>query len=155
MTEKTNPTSHSCARQAGRKGTEFSERGQSLVEFGFASIVILLAMFGAVDLGMAYLNQIALRAAAREGAIYGSIAPDDAAEIRAHVKAASDNPIDLSALPDDQIAVELIGEACAGNSIRVGVQSDYVLVTPFFFGRTIRLGAEATNTILLPKCQGG
>jgi hypothetical protein len=155
MTGKTKPTSDDYGPVAGYSGRGFPERGQSLVEFGFAAIVILLAMFGAIDLGLTYLEQITLRAAAREGAIYGSIAPDDVSGIRAHVRAASENPVDLSALTDDEIIVEVIGEACEGNSIRVEVKSDHVLITPFFFGKAIRLSAEATNTILMPICQGG
>lgn len=144
---------HSHREGGGWIGVGSPQEGQSLVEFSFAAVVLILLIFGAVDLGLAYINQISLRGAAREGAIYGSIAPTDEAGIRARVKEASDNPIDLGALPDEAITIEVISEACAGNLIRVRVESQFRFITPFLYNRTIRLRSEATNSILTPACQ--
>jgi hypothetical protein len=135
------------------EGGVLPKKGQNLVEFGFAAVILILLVFGAVDLGLAYINQISLRAAVREGAIYGSLAPNDQVGIRNHVRGASDDPVDLGTLSDDQIVVEIIGEACAGNLIRVRVETEYRFITPFLFDRTIQLRAEAVHTILTPACR--
>ncbi len=51
------------------------ERAQSLVELAISLTVILLLLSGAVSFGMALFSYVAIRDAAGEGALYGSIRP--------------------------------------------------------------------------------
>ncbi|HKW72081.1 MAG TPA: TadE family protein [Candidatus Dormibacteraeota bacterium] len=44
------------------------ERGQSTVEFGVAAVVLILLVFGLIDLGRAFYFAVALAGATREGA---------------------------------------------------------------------------------------
>ncbi|HEX2697732.1 MAG TPA: TadE family protein [Anaerolineales bacterium] len=52
------------------------QRGQSLVEMSISLLVILMLLVGAVDFGMAFFSFSAIRDAAQEGALYGSINGD-------------------------------------------------------------------------------
>jgi Flp pilus assembly protein TadG len=57
------------------ESTHRSERGQSLVELAISLTVMLLLLSGAVSFGMALFSYVAIRDAAGEGALYGSIKP--------------------------------------------------------------------------------
>ncbi len=117
------------------------ERGQSLVELAISLTVMLLLLSGAVTFGMALFSYVAVRDAAGEGALYGSIQPyhDDngngkydtgesvnSAAICARVKAASNKPIDMSGFGctsdgnlhpnQNNIDVIAIGSACEGTT---------------------------------------
>lgn len=48
------------------------ERGQSSVEFGAAAIVLILILFGIIDLGRAFYFAVGLEGAVREGARHAS-----------------------------------------------------------------------------------
>jgi hypothetical protein len=87
------------------------ERGQSLVELAISLTVMLLLLSGAVTFGMALFSYVAVRDAAGEGALYGSIKPYldnnangkydsgepvNGADICARVKAASNRPINMT-----------------------------------------------------------
>lgn len=48
------------------------ERGQVIVEFALASTILFFLLAAAVDLGLIYFSMQALRAAAQEGATFGS-----------------------------------------------------------------------------------
>jgi hypothetical protein len=149
-----------------------SERGQSLVELALSLGVILMLLSGAINFGMALFSYVAIRDAAQEGAMYGSLYPctgtgcalDNAAEIRNHVRSASTHPVDLASFPDSQIDVEYTtsGKMCEGitsgavHGIKVTVKYDQPIVMPFagifFGGQTIPLTASVTDTILTPSC---
>jgi len=51
------------------------EKGQSLVELALTLLIILTLLAGAVDLGSAFFSYVAIRDAAQEGALFGSIKP--------------------------------------------------------------------------------
>ena len=72
------------------------ERGQSLVELAISLTFIFLLLSGAVTFGMAYFSFLSLNDAAQEGALYGSLKPDDQIGIRNRVRAMSTSPVDLS-----------------------------------------------------------
>ena len=55
-------------------------QGQGLVEFALVLPVLLVVVFGVFDLGRAYFTTIILTGAAREGARYLSVYPDDVPE---------------------------------------------------------------------------
>jgi Flp pilus assembly protein TadG len=164
------------------RAREGHERGQSLVELSLTLTVLLVLVAGAVSFGMAYFSYVAIRDAAQEGALYGSLnpcidnsptdglcevgEPVNLAGIRQRVRASSTSPVNLSnpaVVPDGYItAVATTGVACEGitagtpNGIKVTVQYDYHVITPFMGavigGQTIHLTASVTDTILEPRC---
>ena len=155
-----------------------SEKGQSLVELAVSFMLIMFILAGAVDFGRAYFALIALRDAAQEGVIYGSIHPTDVVDIERRVKQSSSNPIDFSSFPSSDIAVTwsidgtLYTEGaapanpCAGfydaggkiesNSVDVRVSYDFEFTMPMisalFPGGTLELSAHDQHTILAPQC---
>jgi hypothetical protein len=143
------------------KNTSFAkhrrrERGQSLVELALSLTVILLLLSGAVDFSIAYFSFSAMQDAAQEGALYGSINPDDEDGIINRVRGASTNPVDLADEDLVDVVVSLPGDACEGNEVRVNVVYDYPISMPFIGAiigsQQIRLNASVTDTILQPVC---
>ena len=51
------------------------DRGQDVVEFGFALPLLALLLFGIIESGLIYLSFNTITNAAREGAHYGAISP--------------------------------------------------------------------------------
>ena len=93
------------------KSSSRGERGQSLVELAISLTVMLLLLSGAVSFGMALFSYVAVRDAAGEGALYGSIRPYNDVDLSgtytagdtlndlaicARVKAASDRPVNMT-----------------------------------------------------------
>lgn len=132
-----------------------AQRGQSLVELGLTMVLILTLLAGAVDLGSAFFDYIALKDAAQEGALYGSINPTDTSGIIARVRQSSTKPLDLTD-PSVTVNVPPPSQPCAGGAITVTVSYTYHLTMPFIGGilgtQTIPLSAQVTDTILTPKC---
>ncbi len=157
------------------------QQGQSLVELAISLTVLLLLLSGAVTFGMALFSYVAMRDAAQEGALYGSIEPcvrqpDNSCLITgpinqnaivARVRSSSTSPIDFSnttIIPDSYITVGTTGYPCEGNdpttgvpnAIRVSIQYDYPIFMPFVGAivgeQTIHLTATVTDTILTPSC---
>ena len=137
-------------------------RGQSLVELAISLTVILLLLLGAVDFGIALFQYVAIRDAAAEGAIYGSFQPTqvDGMKFRA-IESASD----VTPLTASNVNVVINGLNCQGSdsstppkpySVTVTITFDHALIFPMvstMIGtNTIKLRADATNTILTPKC---
>jgi Flp pilus assembly protein TadG len=133
-----------------------SERGQSLVELAMSLTVILLLLAGAVDFSIAYFSFSAMQDAAQEGALYGSINPEDEDGIISRVRSASTNPVDLADEALVDVVVTLPGDACEGNEVRVNVIYDYPVSMPFIGAiigsQQITLNASVTDTILQPLC---
>lgn len=137
------------------------ERGQSLVELAMSLTIILFLLAGAVDFSIAYFTFSAMHDAAQEGAVYGSIRPDDEDGIKDRVRNASTNPIDLSDTGLVDVQVKLSGDsctdihcACEGNDVTVDVIYDYPISMPFIGSiigtQKITLNASVTDTILKP-----
>ena len=135
-----------------------SERGQSLVELAMSLTVIMLLLAGAVDFSIAYFSFSAMQDAAQEGALYGSINPDDEDGIISRVRSASTNPVDLADESLVDVVVTLPGDACEGNEVQVNVIYDYPISMPFIGtiigSQKITLNASVTDTILQPVCSG-
>jgi len=131
-----------------------AEKGQSLVELALSLLIILTLLAGAVDLGSAFFSYVAIRDAAQEGALYGSIFPTGAIESR--VRSASSTPVDLSDISKVTVSVTTSTTPCAGGSITVSVTYNYPLTMPLIGAiigsPTIRLTASVTDTILSPSC---
>jgi hypothetical protein len=94
---------HTSPRKAGRP----SERGQSLVELAVSVVFMVTLLAGIIDLGMAFINFIAMRDAAQEGAVYGSVNPTECAKIEAHARESA-----ATLLTDVQVEVLVGGAAC-------------------------------------------
>jgi len=133
-------------------------KGQSLVEFAISLTVIMILLAGAVEFGIALFQYVQLRDAAQEGALYGSLNPDDEAGIYARVKAASDRPIDLRNDGNVDISRTIIETtvdtyACEGEGIEVRITYPHQISMPFvstFIGsNTITINASVTDTILI------
>ncbi|KAF0108803.1 MAG: TadE family protein [Anaerolineaceae bacterium] len=150
-----------------------AQSGQSLVEFALALTLMLTLVAGAVDLGSAFFAYIALRDAAQEGALYGSIAavvedpngtmgvydagePLNTAAIINRVRQSSDQPVDLTDVTNVTVAVSATNPPCAGGGITVTVAYNYQITMPFIGAiigsQTIPVRASVTNTILKPAC---
>jgi hypothetical protein len=143
------------------------QRGQSLVELAVMLVILILLIAGIVDLGRAFFAYIALRDAAQEGAVYGSICPTDTSAIINRVRSSSSNPVDLMDSAHVQVQCFFVvggsETACgnnpiAGNGIKVKVSYNNFPVTMPFMGtilgtQTLTLRAEVEDTILRATCQ--
>lgn len=137
-----------------------SERGQSLVELAISITILVFLLAGAVEFGMIFFQFVQLRDAAQEGALYGSLQPNDFPGIEARVRGASSSPIDLSDTSIVTVTPTLIGtgDACEtpGNAIQVEVSFTHRIFMPFIpslIGRSdVPLVASVTDTILQPAC---
>ena len=140
-----------------------TQSGQSLVEFAISLTVILYLLVGAIEFGIALFQYIQLRDAAQEGALYGSLHPEDTAGIIAHVQAASSSPIDLQNDPEVTITPTILDTDtsgnianCEGDGIEVAITYPHHVFLPFvssFIGsNTIPINVRVTDTVLLPLC---
>jgi hypothetical protein len=146
------------------------ERGQSLVELAMSLTIVAFLLSGAVDLGRAYFVYIALRDAAQEGAVYGSLAPSDIDPgIYSRIRESSTGPIDFSSDPNLVWPPTIVYEgtaACSGfyldgttvkaNAITVSIEYNFpitmALIQTLVPGNSITLTASSTYTILFPPC---
>ena len=145
-----------------KKQTAFhpsSERGQSLIEFAISLTFMLILLAGAVDFGIGLFHYVAMRDAAQEGALFGSMNPDNTTGIQERVANASGDTgliRDLYDSGDMTVQITYSGAHCSGNGITVTVIYDYPLSMPFigaFIGSDhIALRATVTDTILSPGC---
>ena len=140
------------------------QQGQSLVEFAMSLTVLLTLLVGAFDFGMAFLDYVALREAAQEGAVFGTVEPTDITKIVDRVKDSSDRPVDFSTFSysadcsntEDGICVTIDPDPCSGSQITVRVNYRYQITMPLIGGiigtDTIPLHATVSNVILKPLC---
>jgi Flp pilus assembly protein TadG len=136
------------------------QRGQSLVELAISLMVILMLLLGAFDFGTALFAYISMRDAAQEGAIYGSVEPEDQTGIRNRVVEAANDLIIID--PDDDIDIDVGGDTCEGstggdpNTITITIEHQHPVSTPLvgamIGSQEITLRARVTNTILMPEC---
>jgi Flp pilus assembly protein TadG len=137
-------------------------RGQSMVEFALSLTFMLILLAGAIYFGIGLFHHIAMRDAAQEGALFGSMNPTNTAGIQTRVADASGPGLirDLYDAGELTVTVTYSGAICEGNGITVTVQHDYSLdwlpigslLEPFIGANFIRLRAAATDTILTPPC---
>ncbi len=109
------------------------EVGQSLVEFAVSVALLILVFLGAFDLGRAFNTYIIVTNAAREGAYFGAMHPEQAAGVcaRAVAEAAgsgisltcADVAISTSGLKGDPITVSVIHDFRLFSGVVPGVQT--------------------------------
>jgi Flp pilus assembly protein TadG len=148
---------------SGEKHPSKSERGQSLVEFAFGAVVLLILLSVIVDGARALFTYLSMRDAAQEGALYASYMPTDSAGIINRVRSTSDLMNGMGAAITITITPTVSGKFCMGttssNPHGITVQIDYPafpLAMPFvgtFIGaQSVPISALVTDTILTPKC---
>ncbi len=134
--------------------THKNQKGQSLVELGLTLMVLLLLLSGTVDFGLGFFSYVAIRDAAQEGALYGSINPTG--DIATRVRNSSAAPVNLLDPATVHILVTPpLAPVCAGKPLKVSITYDYPVSTALInlvTGATIHIRASATSTILTPAC---
>ena len=125
-----------------------NQKGQSLVELGISLMLILWLLAAAVDFGMGFFSFVAIRDAAQEGALYGSIC-QNTSNIVSRVHSSSTRPVNLTTVT---VAVATPSGTSRGKPLTVTVRYNYPVSTPlistFIGGATIPLTATATSTII-------
>jgi len=153
------------------KPIQKKQSGQSLVELAISLMIILMLLLGAVEISLALFQYVTIRDAAQEGAVYGSIKPEDEAGIQFRAAAAASDVLNIDPTAvevkiNDKSVTDAIAsnEACEGipsggtapNSLTVTIIFDhhiaFPLVEPMIGTDTTRLTATVTNTILRPIC---
>ena len=143
------------------------ERGQSLVEFAFSAVFLLILLTGLVDVSRALFTYMAMRDAAQEGALFGSTDPENLTQIRARVKNSSDLVRGLS-VPDGDITVTYKSpygqtfttsdrDPCMGDNLIVRMTLPNFQLTMPFLGtlvgsQTVPITVTVTDTVLRPRC---
>ena len=105
-----------------RRNQVRKERGQSLTEFALILPVLLLLVMAILDFGRAVYAYSVVANAAREGARFGSVSPDDSAGI---VDAATGAAIGLESA---RLVVTVTHPD--STSVRVAVSYGFELITP-------------------------
>jgi Flp pilus assembly protein TadG len=138
------------------------ESGQSLVELAFTVLLLLIMVAGIVDLGRLAFYYIAMRDAAQEGAVYGSINPTYCEQIVNRVASTlvDADTVEISVFMNgvECASASASSDACTGKEIRVEVEdTDFPITMPFLGsfvgGQTVRLNARISGTIIRPGCQ--
>ena len=132
-----------------------SERGQSLTELAVSFVLLIIILAVMVDLGRVFFSFISLREAAEEGALYGSLNPEDNEGIIDRVRSSSTTPVDLA--DNSLVAVNVTSTGvCAGETLTVTVTYTYQLTMPFVSEvlgtQQFPLTVDAKSTILRPEC---
>lgn len=145
-----------------------NERGQSLVELAISLVILLYLVSGATEFGILFFQYVQLRDAAQEGALYGSLHPEDADAIILRTRQSSNKPLDLSDTSAVKVFVSIDGVDSSaagyadvdcegdGHAITVLARYDHRIFMPFMpklvGTEAIRLDATVTDTILSPRC---
>ncbi len=123
-------------RLSGGKTGLFTYQGQGLVELALTMPVILLLLFGIMELGRAFLIYSEVSNAAREGARYAVVHPGDLMGITDHARSKA------ALVPPDQIGV---GVSYDDGSLPVPIP----LATPEYGDRVV-VTATHTLNLLVP-----
>jgi Flp pilus assembly protein TadG len=151
-----------------------SERGQSLVEFAFSLVILLVLVSGVFDGARALFTYLSMRDAAQEGALYASVYPANTNGIIERTCAASNMVADMCSsdanLSDSNgfgVSVEYLpsGQKCMttntgdpANAVRVTVRHRaFPLTMPFIGvfvgGNSVEITASILDTIITPTCE--
>lgn len=120
-----------------------AQEGQSLVELALLLPVLLLIMAGVLDLGRAFHAYITITNAAREGARYASLHPEDTAGVFDRASQEAENSgIDLCG-PGSPCVLDF-PEIAPGEPITVTVEYEFEPITGLIFGgQAFTIGASA------------
>lgn len=157
-------------RDAGCRGRS---RGQSLVEFAFSLVILLILVAGIFDGARALFTYLSMRDAAQEGALFASIEPGDDGNICQRACGGSNLVNDLCDTSNYchssniDISVTYSGDTCMGNdgsgnpnSVRVTIDYPAFQLTMPFIGaaigssdNTVPISASVMDTIIAPPCE--
>lgn len=147
------------------------KKGQSLLEFAITLPLMVMIVFGVLDLGRLYFTHIAMEDGVGEAALYVSINPDcvtaDSGEECSYPDNALDRAKESIKIPfvnidDSNLTVECFvddveincEDASPGDVAKVTMSYDYQFLTPLLRKvnslPTITLESEATTLILVP-----
>ena len=131
---------------------------------GLLLIMLLWLLSGVIDFGIGFFSYVAIRDAAQEGALYGSVVYDAShpsyttsdyvAMIIERVENSSSQPVDLHS-SSVQVQVTPPSTWCSGFPLKVDISYDYPIMMPMVgvvTGSTITLRASATSVLLEPQC---
>lgn len=117
------------------------ERGAVMAEFALILPILLVILFGIVELGIAVNRAQAVEAAAREGARLASISSTTNGDVTARVNNA------LAGIPlDSPVAVAVAPGGCAGRegeAVTVTVTYLHDVTIPLLFSRNVDLTGQA------------
>jgi Flp pilus assembly protein TadG len=120
-----------------------SEKGQDLVEYALILPILVLLLFGIMELAIVAFSYNTIGDAAREGARYGAIHPTDRAGINTAARRLTTGL--------DQAHLTVASSLPGGNIIQVTVTYDVHLITSLFMGSlgqpVIHLRAATTMQI--------
>jgi hypothetical protein len=134
------------------------ERGASIVELALIAPIMVMLVFGVLDLGRAYRTQIRLENAAREGAAVAQLVPNkvrDCPSSDIQERALAEDPdigfiVTVFGIDDD--GNEAIMSGCtgdvaqAGERVKVEVSAEFEILTPLVanvVGDSITLTGDA------------
>jgi Flp pilus assembly protein TadG len=133
---------------------------------GISMIVLLFLLAGAINFGIAFFDYVAIRDAAQEGALYGSINPPtdnengtlnlDTTSIVTRVQQSSSSPVNLLTAPTAVTFDTTAKRTCPGHLLTVKVAYDSPVLMPIvgIFTNTIHITASAVSSILISKTPG-
>jgi hypothetical protein len=135
----------------------FHAKGQSMVEFAFGLVILMILISGIVDLGRAFFTYMSLHDAAQEGAMYGSLNPDDTTGIINRVRETSQQPVNLMDASIIDVLPNTPDGICEGNVIEVTViYKDFPITMPFmgsFIGKqSFDMSAKVKDMIVRSTC---
>lgn len=117
------------------------ERGAAVLEAAILLPLLIVLLFGIIDVGRLVFTKMTLHDAAQEGSIYGAYNPSDASNVQLRVVEAMDN---LGLVTAD-VVVECPGGT---DTIKVTVTKDVSMITPMFTGRTVTLTSTVEGDLL-------
>jgi Flp pilus assembly protein TadG len=109
------------------------KRGQALVEFALVFPLLVLLIFGLIDLGRAVYAQHTLSEAAREGARWGSVQARSATDlpgIEDHAESKAIGIGDVTATATCIRPGSIVLPCSASDVLEVTVETDFEMVTP-------------------------
>jgi Flp pilus assembly protein TadG len=117
------------------------ERGAAVLEAAILLPLLVVLVFGIIDVGRLVFTKTTLHDAAQEGSIYGAYNPGNASDVQDRVVTAMDN-LELD-------TADVVVECPAGvDTIRVTVTKDMSMITPIFAGRTVTLSSTVEGDLL-------
>lgn len=108
----------------GRAGASRGERGETLIEFAFASVIFFVMIFGALEFGIAIWNYNLVSDLAQEGARYAAVHGRTSGDPRNQTDVASfvtSRAIGLTVTTTTAPTSSSPGDVAAGNTVTVTV----------------------------------
>ena len=135
-----------CRRGTPSRASRSSERGQALVEAALTLPLLFLIFFGIIEFSLVIFSYNTISSAAREGARYGIIHPDDTAGIAAQARNLT------TALQCSGAGMTVASSRPSADTVRVDIDCTVPLITQMMVTAlggtgTIPLHASATMQV--------